>query len=85
MSPPLTYLPELGTLNGKWIAVSVGFDNVTPFGEDSGLARVKRNVWEEPVCARSSTWVHSSPVDSIRCYQSFTNGYWRQGSLGSWR
>ena len=79
----LAYLPDwvLSIASGSplWSAWHLSTGTAGPAGANavSGAA--------EPGCARCSTWVHSSPVDTIRCYEPFTNGCWRQGSLRSWR
>ena len=69
----LAYLPELGTLNRKRIAALVGValstEKVSPAGANAVFGAAELG------CARCSTWVHSSPVDTIRCYEPFTNGY----------
>ena len=71
----------LSTASGSplWSAWHLSTGTAGPAGANavSGAA--------EPGCARCSTWVRWSPVDTIRCYEPFTNGCWRQGSLRSWR
>ena len=71
----------LSTASGSplWSAWRLSTGTAGPAGANavSGAA--------EPGCARCSTWVRWSPVDTIRCYEPFTNGCWRQGSLRSWR
>ena len=50
----LAYLPELGTLNRKQIAVLVG---VAPFNRDSGPHRGRRSVWGGRATVRSTLYM----------------------------